>query len=211
MSAIPYIAFSAEKDYEIDNWDLIQIPAEFFSKQQIAYYRRAPLGWSVCPLGYNCFVGKDSLVRRIVFPGIVFPEVDQKRRIKFLNYNLRFSKLSIEKYIRPHLSRSEEVRSQRNTLYRNLTHDLRAISNEIYNQALVARDWAAKTSTATLIKSLDRVVAVQQMMSVRLDIIDYESGQYAVKAPSTVKVFKKVEKVYRCFERKIRWRNTCTV
>src|SRR4051812_28383961 len=123
MPAIPHILFDLEGEYHIASGDLIQIPAEFYSKSQIDVYRRASPGWSICPLGYNFFSGRDALGRTLVFPGIVFPGVDRKGRRKFPNYALRFKREDIEKYIRPHIERSKDLRVERDTLYRNLTHD----------------------------------------------------------------------------------------
>jgi signal transduction histidine kinase len=195
--------FEPDGGYHKAPGDLISIPAEFYSKRQIEFYRAAPVGWNVCPLGYNFFVGKDALGRRLVFPGVVFPGVDRKGRKKFPDYKLRFDKAAVEKYIRPHIERSQDLRSERDKLYRNLTHDLRAISNEIYNQALIARDTSARHGNSSQTRNLDRVMAAQQMMSVRLDIIDYESGLFSAKAPKHIKVFRKLEKVHLCFTHKL--------
>jgi K+-sensing histidine kinase KdpD len=201
MAALPQVIFTSDS-HEIVHGTLLNCPAEFFSKSQVAFYKRCTLGWSVCPLGYNTYAAIDTLGRRIVIPGIIVPS-DSRRRRKFPNYAMRFTVQQIESYLRPHLERSEDIRTQRDALFRNLTHDLRAISTEIYHEALAARDMARSARMADLAKSIDLVLSSQQMMSVRLDIIDYESGQSLGGNPTPINVFKKVEKVYLCFEGKM--------
>lgn len=175
----------------------MSLPAEFFSIDQLRHYESRPTGWHRCPLGYQFLVALDSLGRRIVVPGILTPDDGFKRR-KFPDL-VKFTKAQVEEYLAPHLSRVEDVRDERDGLSRALTHDLRAISTEIYHQALVSQDLAAQSRSWAIVQALRSVLAAQQMMSVRLDIIDYESGQALSKPREPVAVFKKVDKVFRCF------------
>jgi signal transduction histidine kinase len=202
MAALPQVIFTTES-HEVLHGSLLDCPAEFFAKGQITYYRRCALGWSICPLGYNTYAAVDTLGRRIVIPGILVPNDNRKRR-RFPNYAMRFTKQQIESYLRPHLQRAEDIRTQRDSLFRNLTHDLRAISTEIYHEAINARDRARSRGLGDVAGAIDLVLSSQQMMSVRLDIIDYESGQSLGGKPGAVNVFKKVEKVYLCFQSRMR-------
>ncbi len=202
MAAIPFISINPDRKPLIHRGDLVQIAGEFWSKRQLEFYRETTLGWSVCPLGYHCFSGMDGLGNKIVFPGI-FVKTEDRRKTKIANHQLAFSKDAIERYAKPHFERASDIRAQRDELYRNLTHDLRGISNEIYNQSLIARKLAERKRDGQTFRSLERVLAAQQMMSVRLDIIDYESGQAIKRGRGRIPVFPKLEKVIHCFRRRM--------
>jgi signal transduction histidine kinase len=201
MAAIPIVIFDSGES-QILRGALFDCPAEFFSLAQLAFYQSCKIGWSRCPLGYSVYAAFDSMGRKLVVPGIIVPDKQPPNR-KFPNYPLRFSSDQIENFLRPHLGVSQEIRDQRDKEFKNLTHDLRAISTEIYHTALTVRNDAEKTGYGFLLNSLDSVLAAQQMMSLRLDIVDYESGLSAARPNEKISVFKKVDKVLRCFSNKM--------
>src|SRR3546814_14100583 len=62
-----------------------------------------------------------------------------------------------------------------------------------------------------ILEHLDLVVNAQQMLSLRLDIIDYESGFSSTRPKENISPWPKVEKVMRSFTgkmraRRIKWR-----
>src|SRR3546814_18951944 len=62
-----------------------------------------------------------------------------------------------------------------------------------------------------ILEHLDLVVNAQQMLSLRLDIIDYESGFSSTRPKENISPWPKVEKVLRSFTgkmraRRIKWR-----
>lgn len=177
-------------------------PAEFFTISQMAFYKSCKSGWSRCPLGYATYAAYDSMGRKLVVPGIIVPDEPAPNR-KFPNHPLRYSKSSVEKFLAPHIGVSEEVKSQRDKEFKNLTHDLRAISTEIYHTALSAKREGELRGQADIVNAIETVLAAQQMMSLRLDIVDYESGHSAGRPKEQVPVFKKVDKVVRCFANKL--------
>lgn len=198
MAAIPIVHFD-QGIQSVHRGTLFDCPAEFFTKQQMSFYLGCRPGWNVCPLGYSCYSAFDALGRKLVIPGIILPEEPKKKRKKFANYNLRFSKAQIEEFVDPHLKHSENIKSVRDNDFKNLTHDLRAIGAEIYNTALTARTTAEKYGDP-LTRQLDSVLAAQQMLSLRLDIVDYESGHSAGRPKEIIPVFRKIDKVLRCFQ-----------
>ena len=136
-------------------------------------------------------------------PGIILEGGDQRHK-RFYGYTNTYKKQQIEDYLRPHLERANDVRNERDTLFKNLTHDLRAISTEIYHEALAARDTARYAKQFRLAEAIDLVLSSQQMMSVRLNIVDYESEPTISGTIEKISVFRKVEKVFLSFQRKLR-------
>jgi K+-sensing histidine kinase KdpD len=147
-------------------------------------------------------VAFDALGRKVAVPGIYVRSEKAPRR-KFPNYALHFEKNAVQNFLEPHLVVSDTIRNQRNIEFRNLTHDLRAISTEIYHTAVSAREHPVAQRDRDLQEQIESIMAAQQMMSVRLDIVDYEVGHALHRPPERIPVFRKVEKVYKCFWNKM--------
>ena len=184
-------------------------PTEFFQPTQMAYYAKAPYGWSRCPLDYSVYCQRDALGRNLVVPGI-YATCEQAPKRKFPDYQLKFSKVVIEKWFENHLSIFNDVRKLRDAEFKNLTHDLRAISTEIYHNALAVRDQIEGVVLFRAKDQIELIINAQQMMSLRLDIIDYDSGLSSGRPKENISAWPKVDKVVRCFSGKFKSRRmTC--
>ena len=181
---------------------LLDCPVEFFSHSQMSFYLNSKIGWNICPLGYWCYSELDSLNRKLVIPGINLTD-EVKRKKRFKDFGVNFSRSQIEKFISTHVNISQIIRETRDTEFKNLTHDLRAMGAEIYNTALRARN-QAEYRDEQLLDPLDDVLAAQQMLSVRLDIVDYESGYASSRPSQNIPVFRKIDKVLRCFRSRLK-------
>lgn len=205
MAAIPLLIY--DKGFcETVEGALFNPPSELFSGSQMSFYSLAKQGWSQCPLGYWAYVAIDALGRRIVVPGIYASDKATPRR-KFPNYPLKFSTQQIEKFLNSHLELPDRVRKDRDTEVNNLTHDLRALGTEIYHTALITRDRFGDLSAEQVRANLQQIIDSQQMMSLRLDIIDYESGSSARRPHETFSMFPKVDKVLKTFSGRMRSKN----
>ncbi|WP_082698142.1 sensor histidine kinase [Novosphingobium fuchskuhlense] len=207
MTSIPYIVVDKGL-ITINEGILINLPTEFFSVAQKSFYAGAKSGWHRCPLGYQTFSVLDALGRKIVFPGILDASQPSPNR-KFPNHPLRFSRIQIEKYAASHLDIFEKIREQRDAEFRNLTHDLRAISTEIYHGSLNIRESverALPADSSEIQSKVDLIINAQSMMSIRLDIIDYESGLTSGRPQDYIQPYPKVHKVLRCFDGKLKAR-----
>ncbi|MEO1967492.1 MAG: HAMP domain-containing sensor histidine kinase [Sphingomonadaceae bacterium] len=198
MAAIPIVEFDQGMQ-TVTRGTLHDCPVEFFTKPQMSFYLNCRTGWSTCPMGYSCYSAFDAMGRKMVIPGIILEGEQSRPRKKFPNYSIRFHKNQIEEFIIPHLKTSETIKEVRDNEFKNLTHDLRAIGAEIYNTALTARGSAERFGD-DLVRQLDSVLAAQQMLSLRLDIVDYESGHSAGRPKEPIPVFRKIDKVLRCFQ-----------
>jgi hypothetical protein len=201
MAAIPILTFSAGFCDE-KSGSLLNPPTELFSPSQRSYYANCKLGWTTCPLGYHVFAVTDDLKRKMVVPGIYLTDGKPPKR-KFPNYPIKFSKQQIENFAKSHLEMPIKVKEKIDTEFRNLTHDLRAISNEIYHNALAAREAVDELKNASVVTKIDTVLAAQLMLSIRFDVIDYERGLASGRPSELIEPYKKTEKVVRCFQNKI--------
>src|SRR5579871_6304003 len=137
MAAITIIEF--DRGFQTtQRGSLLNCPAEILALSQMAFYQACKVGWSKCPLGFSVYAAFDAMGRKLVVPGVIVPG-DVSPRRKFPDYKVRFSREQIESFLRPHLNVSDEIRVQRDTEFKNLTHDLRAMGAAIYNEAYNAR------------------------------------------------------------------------
>lgn len=201
MTAITLIRFDRGQE-TITRGTLIDCPAELLSHSQIEHYRGLKPGWSQCPLRYWVYAVMDAMGRKLVVPGLS-PADEKKEKRRFGDLGLTFTKKQIEQFVGPHLVTSQTIRDERDSEFRNLTHDLRAMGAEIYSTALSARR-QAEFRDKSLVDPLDSVLAAQQMLSVRLDVVDYESGFAANRPPQKIPVYKKIDKVLKCFATKFK-------
>lgn len=199
MAAIPIIIY--DNGFISQNkGSLINPPVEIFARAQMSFYSLTKPGWCTCPLGYHVFTAYDDLGRKLVVPGI-YPPGERAPKRKFgAGYPLKFSKSAIEEFAKAHLDVVEQVRQQRDDEFKNLTHDLRALGNEIYHGALAIRDYiqAGKKQLAEI--KIDQIINSQQMLSLRLDIIDYEGGLSSERPKELIDPFPKIDKVLRSFK-----------
>ena len=159
-----------------------------------------------CPLGYSVYSEYDGLGRKIVVPGIYPPEGPSPKR-KFPNYPLKFSREQIVKFAESHLNISHSIREQRDIEFNNLTHDLRGISTEIYHTALNLKLELETERYKFSIDKVNSVIDAQQMMSLRLDIVDYESGLSSDRPPEIIEPYRKIDKVIKSFRNRSRASN----
>jgi K+-sensing histidine kinase KdpD len=205
VAAIPIIVFDSGFVSRLEG-ALLNPPIELFSASQIAFYAGCKSGWSICPLGYCVYSEFDGLDRKFVVPGIYPPEGPSPKR-KFPNYPLRFSKLQIQKFADSHLNVSNKIREQRDIEFKNLTHDLRGISTEIYHTALNLKSELESENLRHVIDKVSSVLDAQQMMSLRLDIVDYESGLSSGRPPEVIAPYRKIDKVKNSFRNRSRATN----
>jgi signal transduction histidine kinase len=202
MAAIPLLIYDGGFCHVLEG-TLLNPVTEFFSAAQKSFYSLAKPGWQQCPLGYWVYAARDALGRRIVVPAVYLVGETPPRR-KFPNHPIKFTRKQIEAFAQTHLSVVDSIRDQRDTEFKNLTHDLRAISTEIYHNALAARDNPQSVVNNDLRYQLELIINAQQMMSIRLDIIDYESGLSSGRPKEYIDPFPKIDKVVKCFSGKMR-------
>jgi hypothetical protein len=202
MAAIPLLIFDGGF-CEVLEGTLFNPVTEFFSRTQRSFYALAKPGWQRCPLGYGVYAAHDGLGRKIVVPGIYLKDEPAPKR-KFPDHPLKFTRKQIEAFAQSHLSIFDDIRDQRDTEFKNLTHDLRAISTEIYHGALAARDNSNVVSNSELHNQIEIIINSQQMMSIRLDIIDYESGLSSGRPKEYIDPFPKIDKIVKSFAGKMK-------
>lgn len=187
-----------DKGCRVSRGTLFQPPAELMSPYQMQFYMKTAHGWSRCPLGYDVLTRVSSSGHRVIVPAVNLEETSTPKR-RFPDYRLRFQRSQIEEFAATIVNEDARVEEARNAELANLTHDLRALSTEIYHAAELARNNLETQQAGQAAIQVGTVIAAQQMMSLRLDVVDYATGKAFEQGFEKIPVYKKVDKVYRCF------------
>lgn len=197
MSALSLVIFDSGIVHE-KHGTLFRLPIEFFTSQQKSFYSAMQSGWRHCPMGYSTLARFDALGRKVVLPGLRIKGEGRKRK-KFPDLLPEIPREIAEQYLEKYMETANSIRKERDTELANLTHDLRAISKEIYHAASSARDLLPQNSSSELVFHLDNAVNTQQLMSLRLDVIDYTTGASPKWTDEKISPYKKVDKVQKSF------------
>jgi signal transduction histidine kinase len=197
MSALSLIVYDAGI-VEERRGTLFPLPVEFFTLQQKSFYSVMKSGWSHCPMGYPTLAKFDALGRKVVLPGLRISG-DNRKKKKLVGLPPEMSRETAEGYLEKYLETANSIRKERDTELANLTHDLRAISKEIYHAVSSARESLPPQSDPELVFHLDNAVNTQQLMSLRLDVIDYTTGASSRWTNEKISPYKKADKVRKSF------------
>lgn len=201
MYALPTIVVS-EGTANFTEGSLFRLPPELGTKYQIDWYvNRSKPGWNRCPQGYHVYVVDDVGGTRFIIPGLnIIGEARPNK--KYYESPILFSKQQIVEFANSLTEESIRVEKAKDEGLRDLIHDLRALSSAIYNSAIAARDEYDIGQTASARDRIETVIATQTMLSIRIDLLDYLSSQIILTELERIEVFRKVDKVVRCFRPK---------
>ena len=200
MHALPVIIVRGDQS-TFTQGTLVELPPELQTPYQMKWYvERAVAGWNKCPQGYDVFVAVDSSGVRYVIPGLnILGEKRSKK--KFYEQPYLFTKGKITDFAKALMEESTKVQRAKEEDLRDLIHDLRALSSAIYNSAIEARN-EYDIGHASARDRIETVIATQTMLSIRIDLLDYLSSQVTLTELEQIEVFRKVDKVVRCFRPK---------
>lgn len=183
-------------DMTVEHGTLFPLAGELLSPAQRAAYFRAPSGWSRCPQNYDVYVSQLPDGRRLVLAGIDLPDTPRPNR-RPPHYPLTLPRAAIQAFADEIASQLEFVRLAVSEELTPLTHDLRALSNEIYNAAEHAkRDMLSDFKDGATYR-LETALATCHMLSIRLDILDVTNGQLLPKKSREISVYRKTDKICR--------------
>ena len=91
------------------------------------------------------------------------------------------------------------MRKAKDRELRTLIHDLRALSTTIYHSAENAKQACEATGYVYAQNRIETVLAGQGMLSLRIDMLSFSIDEFIGAASETVPVYRRVDKVVRCF------------
>lgn len=201
MYALPLIVAS-QSDTKVLEGTLFKLPIELLSRYQINHYAtKAPKGWSTCPQGYMVYVGVDDEGTRYAIPGLTI-KGERRSKKKFVESPHEFTKENIESFCSSVMQERERINAAKDAELGALIHDLRALSSAIYNSAESAKAASEEGNPFLTLSRIESVIAAHTMLSIRIDLLDFVANRITLATHVSVPVFKKVDKVVRCFRSK---------
>lgn len=156
-------------------------------------------GWSKGEFGHWNYAKRHANGDLYIYPALNISDFDKPKR-KFRGYDQTFSSSQIENYAEQMNTLLSGYQHQVDQEFSLLVHDLRRISTSIYHSAEEAKGFIAISATSDAVDRIDSVIAAQAMLRLRTDILDYAGNADLLSTSDHIAVYKKVDKVVRCFQ-----------
>lgn len=185
---------------------LQKLPSELTIPNQLNFYsHRCRLGWTRCPRGYWVFVSNLELDTDLIIPGLIV-HGRQKPSKRYYAFPREYDESQILEFSESVKRYYESIEKEVSRILSSLTHDIRALSGNIYNAAIEAKRFIGVDFQSTE-NRLDTVLAAQGMLSYRIDLVDYMSSGGDFDQSVRFIAYRKVDKVVRCFRPKALQKN----
>jgi signal transduction histidine kinase len=200
MFAIATLVRYQNGTHAFRNGSIIHLPAELCDLPRMRQYSKiVKSGWGVGEFGYHYFAKSGPNGELFIFPGLMI-RGSSKVTKRIYGYDFVFTKDQIELFASDICQFEESARSVAQEDFNLLIHDLRAISNAIYNSAEEARRFAANGDMHETRVRLGNVIASQTILSIRTDALDFVGNPAAMPADAEVPIYQRVDKVCRSFK-----------
>lgn len=198
MFAYPTIIVRPGESALFTNGTVFPLPFELRDKPRLDRYEAlTKSGWHNLEHGYSAYVATSAVGTRLVIPGqMLFGSRITKR---FNGYSKTVQRADIENYVSEIINFEETTSSIAKADLNTLVHDLRGISNVIYNSAEAAKIALENSDLAASKTRVENVLAAQGMLSMRTDALDFLGNPASVITNREISIYRKVDKVVRCF------------
>lgn len=199
MFALPVVTLIAGQPALMDGI-LVRLPSELQTSYQLNWYAfEARPGWSKCPQGFAVYVEIDAFGQKYVLPGLLLKDEPRPKNWKIHPQPVIFTRDQIKQFTRSMFEASERAQRQKDDEVRALIHDLRALSGNIYHSTQDAKDACERAGYPYAVNRIETVLASQGMLSLRIDMLSYATDPLGFGSLESVPVFRKVDKIVRCF------------
>lgn len=196
MTAVSLYKFK-DGSFEYVRGSLLSLPIELTSNNHREAYRRATPGWSKCPFGYDVYKFT-CLDEQVVIPGIRLPESRKPKHV-YPSHICSFDKKAITDFAQSILDEAGKAEAKSVELTSKLAHDLRKVSSQIVNFVEMLKTSLSDHQYGKAMVQAENLSASQQMLSLRLDMLDYTTGLAFEVPHEAIPVYKKFDKVVRMF------------
>jgi hypothetical protein len=199
MFAISTYVREAAGAGEFYNGALYQLPVELRDRSRIQQYAAINKpGWGKLEFGYWYYAHFGVSGDLFVFPGLIL-EGEAAPTKRFSGHRQKWSRRQIEAFASSVVKYRDDALDAARDDLDLLFHDLRALSNSIYNSALEASNFIKSGKSSEAEKRIESVIASQGMLRLRTDALDYAGNPTSHFRNEEISLFKKIDKVGRCF------------
>ena len=195
--AIAYLTEAVSGTRTIDNGRLMPINPELWGVDKInTYFSVKSPGWNRSDFGTFVYVCHDDSGTKYIFPGLRLRGEHVSGRI---SDQIEYERTEFEAYVKAVISHSAEQKQIAEQDLDILLHDLRRLSTTIINNAELVKFSIHRNDRETAREKIESVIAAQHMLKIRTDLLDLAGNPDASRPTRRIPVFKKLDKVLRCF------------
>lgn len=200
MLAFTTIIKQADGKHEIHSDALYRLPPELMDIPSVrSYLRISRPGWSSTEFGYKNYSVAHSNGDLYIFPSLLIADETRPRK-RFPGYTQAFSKQDIERYAQQVFQIEGRYHAQVDEQFNMLIHDLRALSASIYHSAEEAMTLLNDGAVGDAKTRVQNIISAQNMLRLRTDALDFAGNPGLDREMSAVPVYRRVDKVVRCFQ-----------
>lgn len=205
MFAVPVLVVSQDGTFDFFDGSLLKLDPNLGGTSKLAVYSKIRKnGWFNIDFGCKGYARVLPDGRVFVFIGLapIGSKVDKRVTVPQV-----FSEDGFEDFVAGLMDRENHYKLQAEEDLNLLVHDLRRLSNSIYQAALMAKNMVAEKKYGMISTILDNVIASQSMLTLRTDVLDFSGNMSAGQSRESIPVYKKVDKVIRSFRPSAERRN----
>ena len=198
MFAIPVVIVEIDGSLTFHDGTLIRLSPDLGGIGKIKNYGQLSRpGWHRIDFNYAAYVIYNHIGVRYVFVGLNVKEIRPTRKLFVPNF---YSRADIELFCQREMERDVFHYNQAKSDLGLLVHDLRRLSASIYHAAIEARAYADQGDLGRTRVRIENCIAAQGMLTLRTDALDLMDSTEDLSVKELVQVYKKVDKVVRCFK-----------
>ena len=199
MFGIPVVLCVECQHYSFTEGRLFRLEPDLAGATKISSYANlSKPGWHTIDFGFLAYVVVCELNQRFVFPGLA--PIGTKLKNKHRSVIQKFTKTDIENHIRGVLNFQTVSRKIVQDEFDVLVHDLRQLSTSIYHAAEEAKEELKNKKYKPVFDRIDNIIGSQNMLKIRTDLLNYSGNPIDGGDASLVPIFRRVDKVVRCFQ-----------
>ena len=200
MFSLPVMIKYPNGNQEFYDGILVSLPVELRDRYRLSKYSEiTDAGWGTAEFGYSYYAIYLPLGQLVIFPGLYVSERTKPTK-RFSGYTSNLTQKQVEGLAMGLAAFvGNEIKSVQGDLAM-LIHDLRALSNSIYNPAVEAQSLLIDQDIDEAKKRIDTVIAAQGILRMRTDALDFSGNALDPEDRSEIPIYKKIDKVQRCFK-----------
>jgi signal transduction histidine kinase len=200
MLALTTVIRRSDGSITVSGSALFPLPPELMDRQrQSAYLNIVVPGWSPQEFGYWNFARLHENGDLYIYPSIILKGKPRPRK-RYPGFQTEFSQSQIERYAEDVEGLSAQYETALNDEFNILVHDLRQLSTSIHFATEEAFSSLSVSDFSQVNERLQNISAMQQMLSIRTDLLDYTGNARHYTEYKKIYVYKKVDKVVRSFK-----------
>ena len=199
MLALATIIKRSDGSVAVSSSGLFSPPPDLMDAPRLdSYLKISTPGWHPQELGYWTYARQHENGDLYIYPALLISGKSKPRK-RYPNYDKSFTQSQIELYAEDVESQSTVFQKEITEEFNFLVHDLRQLSTSIHHATEEAFGLLSEYKYPLVNERLQNISAMQQMLSIRTDLLDYTGNAQYYTEYRDIAAYKKIDKVVRSF------------